>query len=227
MKFFDEHTGLATLARISNTWIVRHPAGTVLIDSGHRTERWALWRHLREIRLDAVVLTHRHCDHAGNAAGIRERHGCPVLCHADEASALAGRGDRGRLAGRGQGSFWDEALASWEDRFPAVCEVDDTFTDDVGWGFRALHVPGHTSGSVLLYHEPTQTLFTGDSILTGIPPLRSIERIRLAIPAYSLDIDGARGTTREAIRQLPHVAKICGGHGPPVTEGADAKLREL
>ncbi len=234
MRRIQPHLGLATAMRISNVWLIdAGPCGRVLVDTGHPLERpallWSLWRAgvRRRGDLGAVVLTHRHSDHAGNAAWLRRRFGCPVVCHEHDAEILSGRRPPERLA-RGKGSLVDEVLCRVEDRFPARCEVDETFADG-RWRerFRAIPIPGHTEGSSLLLHEPTGTLFTGDGVLSGPPPLRAIEWLSLAKPAYSIDVDACRARVREVMRTLPPIRALCSGHGPPVTRMADAKLRRV
>ncbi|MEZ0228896.1 MAG: MBL fold metallo-hydrolase, partial [Planctomycetota bacterium] len=97
---------LATNVRISNVWLFETGSGRFLIDTGHPVERPALlvelWRAgvRRPGDLDGVILTHRHSDHAGNAAWLRERFRCPVICHAADAPLLAGKERPAPLARR-------------------------------------------------------------------------------------------------------------------------------
>ena len=219
--------------RVANVWLLRDGEGRrFLIDSGHRLERSSLERGLgaagvRRGDLTAVLLTHRHSDHAGNAAWLRERYGCPVLCHREEAPVLAGERPAPRLSGRGAFVAY-EALCRIEDRFPARCAVDDVFdVGDLGWGFDAIPVGGHTEGSALLFHRATATLFTGDALLTGPPAQRFRVRLRLAVPAFSQDAAACAAETRRFLTDGPPIDTLCGGHGPPVRRGLEGRLRAL
>ena len=213
---------------ISNVWLLMDHSGTWLVDTGHRLERALLLRALRGVdRLAGILLTHRHSDHAGNAAFLRDRFRCPVVCHAADAPYLTGTATPPRLA-RGRASFPSEVLCRIEDRWPARSPVDEVVEAGRWRGdWEVVHAPGHTEGSSLLFHGPTGTLFSGDAILAGPPPLRAIERLRLAIPAFTPDPDTCHAQVRAWIATLPPVEALCAGHGPPVTRDVLAKMRRL
>ena len=71
--------------RISNVFLLRSENGNWLIDCGHALERLLLRTELRRAgirpgELRGVLLTHRHSDHAGNAAWLsqlRDQDLCP------------------------------------------------------------------------------------------------------------------------------------------------------
>ncbi len=234
MRAIAPHLHLATLVRIANVWLLRDGAGRAfLVDTGHPLERpvllASLWRAgvRRPGDLTAVLLTHRHSDHAGNAAWLRRRFRCDVVCHEEDAPALSGACLPPRLARRGA-RLHEELLCRIEDRFPARSTVDETFGAG-SWrhGFEVVPAPGHTEGSVLLYHAPTATLFGGDVILAGPPPLRAIERLRLAVPGFSLDVDACHQAALEFLAALPPTEVFCSGHGPAVTRRVHDKLSRL
>ena len=233
MQRIDRELGLARRMIISNVWLLEHAGRRLLIDTGHPLERLALRLHLwragirRRGDLDVAILTHRHSDHAGNAAWLGRTFGCEVACHADDAPELTGARPPARLA-RWPSSPIHHLLCRIEDRFPARAPVDEAFADGA-WrhGLRVVHVPGHTSGSVLLHHEPTGTLFSGDAILSGVPPLRWFERPRLARAVYSSDVARCHAATRAFLADLPPTRTLCAGHGPPITERVEEKLRRL
>lgn len=233
------HLSLATFVRISNVWLLSDGEGKrFLVDTGHFLERpvllASLWRAgiRRPGDLAAVLLTHRHSDHAGNAAWLRERFRCPVVCHEADAPALGGKTVPPRL-GRWRAwlnplSVHEAVLCRFEDRLPARCEVDETFGHGA-WrhGFSVAHVPGHTEGSVMLHHGPSETLFSGDAILAGLPPLRCVEWLRLAVPGFSLDVATCHDHVRRYLEKLPPTSALCSGHGPPVLLDAHEKLARL
>jgi glyoxylase-like metal-dependent hydrolase (beta-lactamase superfamily II) len=224
---------LASLMRISNAWLFEVGGRKVLVDTGHALERpllqFSLWRAgiRRKGDLAQVILTHRHSDHAGNAAWLRRTFDCEVACHVADADALSGRSPPPSMANRG-GAFHEEVLCRVEDRFPARCEVDEAFAEGP-WkqGFRVIHVPGHTQGSAMLHHEPTGTLFAGDAILAGIPPLRFFEYPRLARPGFSDDVLQCHREVLRYLADLPPTDALCSGHGPPITRNTAAKLQRL
>lgn len=233
MQAVDDRIALGP-TRVSNTWLLRDAGGRrFLVDTGHRVERRALVRGLARagVRgpgdLTAILLTHRHSDHAGNAGYLRERFRCPVVCHEADAAPLSGAAERAPLAGRGA-MVVHEVLCRVEDRFPARSEVDEVFGEtNRRWGFVEVPVPGHTEGSSLLLHEPTGALFSGDAILAGFPVQRTLARLRLAVPEYSLDVERCRAHALDYLATDPEIETLCAGHGPPIRRRVRQRLRAL
>ena len=219
---------------IANTWLVVDSEGRrTLVDSGHRTERALLLRGLARLgvrrrgELHALILTHRHSDHAGNAAFLQEHFGCELIGHAADRPFLEGERRAERLAGRGAPLVHD-ALCRVEDAFPARAHVDRVVDDgDTVAGFEVTHVGGHTEGSILLYHRESATLFTGDALLAGAPVQRVHVRLRLAYSVYSNDAELCHANTRAWLRSRPTVARLCAGHGPMVERGLEAHLARI
>lgn len=228
MKSLSAHLSLAALARVSNVWLLRHEGRSFLVDTGHPLERPALWWALRGLeRPAAILLTHRHSDHAGNAAWLRGRLSCPVAASPEDAARLEGR-SRPSPPAPGRAAFYQAALNRVEELFPARTPVDELL--DGGserWGFRVSAVPGHTEGSVLLYHQATRTLFSGDSIIVGTPPSRSGRGLRLAYAGFSVDPEESWRTVARFLEEMPPVDWLCSGHGALIGPGADAALRRL
>jgi glyoxylase-like metal-dependent hydrolase (beta-lactamase superfamily II) len=188
-----------------------------------------LWRAgiRRRGDLAGVLLTHRHSDHAGNAAWLRAAFDAPVYCHRDDAPFLSGAATPAPLTPSAR-HLHERLLTRFEDRFPARSVVDDVW-DDGPWkfGLHAIAVPGHTEGSSMLYHEPSRTLFSGDAILSGPAPLRAFERLRLAVPGFSLDVERCHDEVKRYLRQLPATDTLCSGHGPAVRDDVERKLKQL
>jgi glyoxylase-like metal-dependent hydrolase (beta-lactamase superfamily II) len=228
--------------RIANVWLLEDNAGRkFLVDTGHPIERLPLIAQLWAMGvrmpgdLTAILLTHRHSDHAGNAAWLRKRFGARVICHENDAQVLAGNKtppplcrDAAATRELGKQRFYEKWLCSYEDHAPAHCQVDELYDEGAWkWGFRIVPVPGHTEGSVMLYHEPTATLFSGDAILVGLPLMRASKKLRLAEPGFSQDVDSCRLAVKRFLKHLPRTEVLCSGHGPAVDEGTQQKLLRL
>ena len=76
MKRLTPHVELATGVKIANSWLFTDRHGRrFLVDTGYFTDRPVLAAELwlagvrRKGDLEAVILTHRHSDHAANAGG--------------------------------------------------------------------------------------------------------------------------------------------------------------
>lgn len=87
-----------------------------------------------------LLLTHCHYDHSGGAAGLRRRFGWPVALHALEAPYLESGDDR-------------VSAAAWYGEHLAACPVDVRLADGERFflgqrSLQALHLPGHSPGSV-------------------------------------------------------------------------------
>lgn len=234
MHALRPHLHLARRVLISNVWLLEGaPGERFVVDTGHMLERATLRKSLWDAGIrgpgdvKAILLTHRHSDHAGNAAYLRQLLDAPVVCHAADAPFLSGRRPPVPLA-RGVGNFYEELMSHVEDRFPARTAVDEAI-EEGRWkyGLRFHHVPGHTEGSVLIHHEPTGTLFSGDAILTGLPAIPYLEHLRLAVPGFSLDVAQCHARVRQVVRELPPVEALAAGHGPAVLRQATPKLARL
>lgn len=117
--------------------LTEQQAHCVIVDACEATP---LLRTLRDEQLTpvAILTTHHHWDHVGANEELVERFGVEVFGH---------QRDR--------------------DRIPALTRaVQGGETFEVrGVGFRALHVPGHTQGSVV--YQSDKVAFTGDTLFCG------------------------------------------------------------
>jgi glyoxylase-like metal-dependent hydrolase (beta-lactamase superfamily II) len=124
--------------------------------------------------VDAVLITHHHRDHAGNAERLRAS-GARVLAHPADAPYL--RGEE-HLSNRGMLRFlWRPWYAGYMARYvakgitrtPAVAALDELADGDVldvPSSPRVVHAPGHTAGSCALFVEDRSLLFSGDALVT-------------------------------------------------------------
>jgi hydroxyacylglutathione hydrolase len=177
-KTRSNHTVRRLLAGRSNVYLVAGHSGLILVDTGRRS-RWPdLERQLEEAgvaRLDALVLTHSHFDHAENARRIRDTSGAKVIVHESESSFLE-RGDAPLPAGS---VLLTRLLTRRLRRFLAPrfrydgCTADVTVKDRLDlspWGFNGylLHTPGHCRGAMSVVLE-NEIALVGDTMVNVGP----------------------------------------------------------
>jgi glyoxylase-like metal-dependent hydrolase (beta-lactamase superfamily II) len=214
---------------VSNVYLLDGGAGDRwLVDTGHWSERLQLLTELRRSglsprELTGVLLTHRHSDHAGNAAWLQREYGVKVYAHRRDAEVLDGSVPRFELGHRG--TLLERALCAFENRWPARLKVDRALEEGESVaGLEVHHLPGHTEGSVFYRHGATACLLTGDTLLTARPPLTIVRDIVPPYDAYTVDLRQAHASLEAFHAQGWHYEHVLAGHGRPLVHGARAKV---
>jgi glyoxylase-like metal-dependent hydrolase (beta-lactamase superfamily II) len=183
-----------------------------------------------------VVLTHKHADHIGLAADIRDRSGATVYIHEDDWPGIAQLDERHgehpqlvhrRLVAAGTPPEVIAGLAKFVGQGPRFARqtsaekmVDgDTFEID-GCLLEVIHTPGHTQGSVCLRYG--KYLFSGDTVLPGISPNIGAGEMRRTgmMRRFLHSLDRLAACQADDLVVLP-------GHGAPFSNLAErcAELR--
>ncbi len=141
--------------------------GAVLLDTGFPGDRFAIERMFIKLGLEpkdlrAILLTHGHIDHAGNAAWAKAWSGAPVYAHPLDQPHLEGvfpYRDAARVCGV------LETVGRAVTGYRAVT-IDVPLADGQElpfWGgLRVVHLPGHTVGHCGFYSARHDVLFSGD-----------------------------------------------------------------
>ena len=178
------------LAGRSHVFLLSKGGQNILVD----TSPSACWRKLdRQLqrlgldRLDALILTHTHYDHAGNAVRLQEKYEAKVIVHCAEGPFLA-RGESiipkgtnflGRLLIDHLGKKLAPRLTCPPCR-PDIL-VDDVFPlTDYGFNAFIMHTPGHSPGSQSVIVDDEIAL-VGDAMFgifpgSAFPPFASDAR---------------------------------------------------
>lgn len=132
----------------------------VLIDSGAGESFNRLVDNVRSLgleadRITAVIATHAHLDHIGALHRFREAFGCRIIAHELDAEAIE--------TGKGTGAeFYGVDYHA--------CPVDvklirqEEVISHGGHDLKAVHVPGHTPGSIAVYVDMGKRVLFGQDV---------------------------------------------------------------
>lgn len=171
----------------------------VLVDAGVGGDGRRIAAQVQELlagrKLHGIILTHRHFDHVGGAAELMVRFSADVYASPGEAPALI----RGDEVTTGALSFGGRLVP-----IPVkILGYDSTF--DLGdGGLQVIHTPGHTEGSICLYHAGSKSLFTGDLVFTD----GNVGRWDLSTGDFGQIVDSLEKLTSIEVQNLYP------GHGP-------------
>jgi glyoxylase-like metal-dependent hydrolase (beta-lactamase superfamily II) len=176
-----------------NAWILGDDDEVIVIDPG--TDATAVLDAVGEREVLAVICTHGHAAHVEAAVEVAERDEAPVALH---------RSDR----------FEWRVVHSDKDDDPEI-EMADGGSFEVGdVRLEVLHTPGHSRGSVCLYVEDLDAVFTGDTLNEGGPCPHDGE-----FPDFPVQLTAIG----EKLLDLPADTRVLPGHGPETTIGEAAK----
>jgi glyoxylase-like metal-dependent hydrolase (beta-lactamase superfamily II) len=205
--------------KMGRAYLVEGAGGVALIDTSTADASAGILRAIEETGhraedLRAIVATHYHYDHTGNAGALRERSGAELCVHAADVPYVDGS------------TPWMASPAPWSflDRFgpaPYGLKVDRVLSDgDVlpfAGGLRVIHTPGHTPGHISLYAKEQRVLFTGDALM-------NVLGLHLPMSMSTHDMGAARRSAM-ALAELDFDVALP-GHGAPITGKASEKIGE-
>jgi hydroxyacylglutathione hydrolase len=139
----------------------------ILIDTGLPFQATRILRSLEKLgkdprELSLIVLTHHHIDHRGNVRVLKTLTGAKIAAHQYDIPYIEGT----RRAYREHPRWWVKLLFFVTDLLfkSAAVAVDTVLTDgDIIQDLLVMHTPGHTRGSISLYHMKKKLLFCGDT----------------------------------------------------------------
>ncbi|MFF4881906.1 MBL fold metallo-hydrolase [Streptomyces nigra] len=225
----------------SNTnWVILTEGDAVtLIDTGYPGDRAALLASLAEVgsapeAVQAILITHAHTDHLGNAEYLRATYGTPVYLH--EAEVPHARREFLHQVGVGTvlRNGWRPGVLPWAVhalRSGGTAHVPVASPEpfprsgplDLPGRPVPVHTPGHTDGHSAYHLPQAGVVISGDALATGHPTSR-IEGPQLLPEMF--DRERAR-----ALASLDVFEKLDGdvllpGHGPAHTGSVrDAALQ--
>ena len=183
-------------------WTVRiYLAGRVMIDTGPPNMRKPVLDLARRLEPEAVLLTHHHEDHAGNAAALASELGLPIFAAPPAVPLLADRFHEAPFQ-----------LLTWGRYRPVTAVPVDQPLTISNLTFTPVPAPGHSPDMTVWLVADRGWLFSGDLYLA--------DHVRF----FRDDEDfAATVSSLERVAGLDFEALFC-GHNPKLT-GGPARLR--
>ena len=184
----------------TNTFVVSdEKKNAFLIDPAcyYSHEQAALYAYLKDFHLTAIVATHGHLDHLWGAPWVCEQWSLPVLMHEADIPMAKAMQQQYDLFG----------IRATPQPFPME-RLESPVSD-----FQVMETPGHTPGSVCLYHPEERLLFSGDTLFemgygrTDLPGGNMAQLI----------------TSLEHLFTLPGATQVYPGHGGFTTISAESR----
>jgi len=166
-----------------------------------------------------IVLTHCHLDHCGSAAEVKERTGATVAAHENDVGCVSGVTPYPTPRGALGVAF--RIVKPFLRLHPVKVDLPLSNGMEVpgSGGLRVVFTPGHTAGSICLYHPKLKALFSGDTVIC--------EEGNVDEPAESSSTNPSE--VRHSVKKLCELdfESILPGHGAPIVHDASSKVRNL
>jgi hydroxyacylglutathione hydrolase len=174
-----------------------------VVDPGGDLERIEQAISQAGVKVEKILLTHGHLDHAGGAAELKEKLGVPIEGpHREDLFLLQA------LASRGL----DFGIQGMRNCTPDRWLEDGDTVEAAGFTFKIIHAPGHSPGSVVFYNSENNFALMGDVLFKG-----SVGRTDLPRGDHATLINAIK----TKILPLGDGVQFLPGHGQPSTIGAE------
>ena len=166
----------------------------IIVDPGDEAEKICRYLTRKELKLQAIFLTHGHFDHIGAVSELKDKYSVPVYAAAEEKDVL-------QTDSLNMSSLIDRKMSLSADYWVE----DGQKISCLGQEVTCILTPGHTQGGMCYYFPKAGFLFSGDTLFqesTGRTdfPTGSMSRIIRSI--------------REKLFVLPEAVQVYPGHGP-------------
>jgi glyoxylase-like metal-dependent hydrolase (beta-lactamase superfamily II) len=193
-----------------NTYVLSDETGnSVVIDPGcfYPEEKQMLKDYIEDnnLKLQHVLCTHLHLDHVFGNPFLQKEYGIAPSGNQQDEFWL----EQATAMARSFGFQYDEKQPSLGRH---ICEGDEIIFGDVT--LKALHIPGHSPGSIVYYCQEAACVFSGDVLFNG-----SIGRADLR----GGNFDELKEGICSHLFTLPAETRVYPGHGPSTSIGYEKK----
>lgn len=183
-----------------------------IVDPGGADDELLDYVKAKKAKNVSIMITHGHFDHVGGIAGLLQIYpDAKVYIHHDDRAYLGETGIAEHIKCFAP-IHLDRYITQYEKEYKTFPPPTDIINDgDMVNGFKVIHTPGHTPGSVCFYHEAAGILFAGDTLF-----YHTFGRTDL----YGSSESALKHSLRRLI-DLPDETKVYPGHGRDTVMGEE------
>jgi len=191
-----------------------------LIDTGMPGNHEKIFNYLQNMLkskpedIKIIVITHHHVDHTGSLYELKKATNANVAAYKDEVGYISGKKPASGPVFMRIGNRIMTFFTSYRNVEPDMILKED----DVVEGYRVIHTPGHTPGSISLYNPDNRVIIVGDT-------LRFNGEKVMGPPSMLVEDSEALKRSVEKISKLDCEVMLS-GHGKPITKNASELIKE-
>lgn len=194
----------------NNSYIVRLDEKTtdcIIIDTGLSVEPLMDFLKRKNLKPEALILTHGHIDHITGATVLRKNFNKIKVCIHKADSDMLGNATRNLSSSAGVKITTAPADVIFD---------KEEHIKFANLTFQFIHTPGHTPGGICLHNRDEKILFSGDTLFAG-----SIGRTDFAGYDTQKCLRQLVDNIRKKLLILPDDTIVLPGHGEATTIGRE------
>ncbi|MCL1990290.1 MAG: MBL fold metallo-hydrolase [Defluviitaleaceae bacterium] len=185
----------------ANCYLLSKGDRALIVDPGDEAQKIITYLETKQLKPEAILLTHGHFDHIGALKDVQAKYGLPVYAHQDEKDYLTNPNyNFSSKAGRTLIEIQDLSAFHFLESDGVISLLDEEI--------EVRHVPGHSLGSIAFYFKTDGVVISGDALFKG-----SIGRTDLINGNHTQLIN----SIETKLFTLPDSTIVYSGHGQATT----------